>query len=86
VGTAAQVGLDEMAAASDGALRAGRYARAAADAAVFPQHQLGRHDLALGVVTPPAAQRTSLEENGGPNPRPIVDGELFDVEDDAFSQ
>jgi hypothetical protein len=31
-------------------------------------------------MTPPAIQRTALQENGRPNPRPIVDRVFFYIE------
>lgn len=37
-------------------------------------------------MTPPAIQRTSFEENCGPNAWPVVDGESLDIEDDACGQ
>jgi hypothetical protein len=34
-------------------------------------------------VTPPAAQKTTLEEYGGAYPRPIIYGEFLNVKNDA---
>jgi len=34
-------------------------------------------------VTPLATKRTALEKHGGANPRAIMDGKPFDVENDA---
>ena len=65
--------------------RAFLHTLAAADTSAFPVDQLIPWILTLRVVAPPAPQRASLKKNRGPNPRPVMDGILFDVEDSALS-
>ena len=50
------------------------------DASFGLEHHFQAKGLALGIVTPPAVKRTSLKEDRGANPRPIVKGELLYVE------
>ena len=47
-----------------------------------PKEELGTHPLPLGVVATQAGQGAPLQENGGPEARPVVKGEAFYVEDD----
>ena len=70
----------------DRSLRAHRYASAAPDAPVWPKHQFRLWGLALGVVTPPATQGTTFEEDGRANAWAIVNGELLNVKDSPFDQ
>ena len=70
----------------DGALGADLQAGPAPDALAFPQHQLRRRGLPLGIVTPPATQRTSFEENRGTDTWPVVDGELFYIKNNPCDQ
>ena len=52
--------------------------------AVAPEHILRRRRDTLGVVAPRTAQRTPFQEDRGTDTRPVVYGELFDTENDAF--
>jgi hypothetical protein len=65
------------------AVRARPNAIAAANAALAKIENLRLARLALGVVAPAAAQRTTLEKNRGSNSRAIVKRETHDVEDEA---
>ena len=44
--------------------------------------KLGKGRKSLRIVTPPAPQRTSLQEYRSPDPRSVVEGKAFDVEQD----
>ncbi|MPN32319.1 hypothetical protein SDC9_179797 [bioreactor metagenome] len=62
-------------------VRAGRDARAAADAAVGGEKKLPFRRPGLRVVTPDAAERAPLEEHDSPDAGAVVSTEPFDVED-----
>ena len=65
------------------AVRAREHTIAAANAAFTKIKDLRLAGLALGVVAPATAQRTTLEKNRGSNSRAIVKRETHDVEDEA---
>ena len=44
------------------------------------EEKLGQLMLGFGVIAPYTAQGTPLEEDGGSDPRPIVDGVSLDIE------
>lgn len=41
---------------------------------------------ALGIVTPPAVQRTTFEKDGGANAGAVMNGKMFDIEDDSVNR
>jgi hypothetical protein len=51
------------------------------DAAVLHDDDFGHGSLAFGIVTPPALEGASLEEDGGADPGPVVEGVSLNVED-----
>ena len=65
---------------------AGDETGSAAKTTIRPIEPFGSWRLALGVVTPPAVQRATLEEQGGADARPIVESVPFDVENPPLDQ
>jgi hypothetical protein len=58
-----------------------RHTVAAMPAALLEVQHLRPEALAFGIVAPPASKRTSFEEDGSPDARPIMRGKAHDVED-----
>jgi hypothetical protein len=52
-------------------------------AAVLEIYEVWLGALALGIVAPPARQRTPFEKDRGPNARAVVQGIALDVKDEA---
>jgi hypothetical protein len=65
---------------NDGSLRANGQALAAIDTPFPIQKQLRPGIATFRIVAPPAGKGTTLEEDGGPDARPIVHGVMTNVE------
>ena len=74
-------GADALGREGQGPLRAAVHAGGAADAAAPLVEPLRKRAPTLGVMTPDAAKRTTLQEKGGPDAGAVVDRIAFDVED-----
>jgi hypothetical protein len=59
------------------------YTFAAADAALLAICSLDRHVHAFRIMAPSTCQRATLEKNGGPNSRSIMNGVFFDIKDNT---
>ena len=66
--------------------RTGIYASAAACTLVCMKHQFRSAVIGFRVMAPYTTQWTALSENGCPNPRAIVYGVTFDIEDSHAMQ
>jgi hypothetical protein len=69
--------------ATDGIFRTYRNTFHAADAPAYGIELFPGNKLALGIVAPPAGQRTSFHKNSCPDSRTIMDGKFFYIEDDS---
>jgi hypothetical protein len=65
-------------------LWAGSYASFAADTPAIVERNLGEKFLSLRIVAPQASQRASLEEDRGPDARPILCRIPLDAEYEAL--
>ena len=59
-------------------------AKSAIFASVLPDVKLGSRRQTLGIMTPDATERTSLEKHGGSDSVAVVLRELFYVKDSTF--
>jgi hypothetical protein len=71
--------------AGHGAGRAVLHANAAARASIGQIYLSGNLLPALGVVAPPATQRTALQEDSGPDARAVMGGEPHYIENIALN-
>jgi hypothetical protein len=62
----------------------GMYTFLTVQAVVTVVHDLYSGELGLRIGTPFAAKGTPLQENRGPDPRPVVNRKLLYVKDDSF--
>lgn len=60
-------------------LLADSYALHAMGTEIFVIHQLYTCCMRLGIMTPKTRERAPFEKNGGPDTRPVIDGEALDV-------
>ena len=81
-----RIGDDQITVQGYRTLAAGLDTGPTADAAALVEQALAPQCLALGIVTPLAAQRTALQKDSCADPRPVVDGESLDVKDDSADQ
>ena len=63
--------------------RADGHAFSAQRAFFRTEQQFGLKGLRFRIMTPEAMQRTSFEEHDGPDARPVMHRELFDIEDES---
>jgi hypothetical protein len=56
------------------------------EASARPDHEFRCQGLPFGIVAPEAVQRAAFEEDGRPDPRPVVDRIFPDIEDQPFGQ
>ena len=61
-------------------MAAGSLTSATLDASSGLVHHFQAQGLALGIVAPPAVERTSFEKDRGADPGPVVEGEFLYVE------
>jgi hypothetical protein len=84
--TVLSIGEYHITVPGDCTLRTDRLASPTPDTPTFSEYQFWLRSLALGIVAPPATQRTSFEKNRGTNTWPVVNGEFLDVKNDPLDQ